>query len=141
MAIATAVTTIIKNMTAADVKDNTRQIQRVMSEKEVKEAVAASDLWSAFDADNAAWRLANPDQPDPQFAFPCAVADIDNITLPERMFVEVRFVAERDDGGSDERVVVGWAQVKGQVAVSAGFFNDLLLIHNYMRSFTNHEPA
>ena len=134
-------------MTAGQVAPNTREWFRVTEAGVVLEAVDAYDAWVAWDnynSDISAWELANPDTDPPREApqvRPASVADRDNITVPESIFVELRFFATHDDPNeSTKSVNVGWVQVMANVTTSAGFFGDLLAVFNALRAMTPYAP-
>lgn len=54
--------------------------------------------WVAFNADQTQWRLDNPNQPDPTLVPHASVADPDNISLAEKLFLQTRFLRYGDDG-------------------------------------------
>ncbi len=137
----------IKDMVAGEVAAETREWFRVTDKATVLSAVNAYNAWVAWDAYNsnqAAWNLANPDT-DPPLEAPevtaAAVADRDNITVPESIFVELRFFAVHDDPNEeDKKVNIGWVQIKANVETSPGFFGDLLEIFNVLRAMTPYAP-
>jgi hypothetical protein len=137
----------IKDMTAGQVAPETREWFRVTDRATVLAAVDAYQAWSAWDeynSDQAAWNLANPDTEPPQeapLAHPAAVADRDNVTVTESIFVELRFFATHTDPNErDLPVNIGWVQVKENVVTSAGFFADLLAVFNALRALTPYAP-
>lgn len=136
-------------MARGQVADETREWFRVTSDADVLAAVDAYDAWVAWDAynsDQAAWNLVNPDTdppPEAPKAYPAAVADRANITDAEGIFVELRFFATHSDPNEkDLPVNVGWVQVMANApGTSAGFFNDLRLIFNALRALTPYAPT
>lgn len=91
-------------MTDGNVADDTEIRHRVFSDDYVKQAVAR---WASFDAGNAAWRIANPGQSDPPHA---AAVDVDNPTVPEKIFVEVRMKLTNDVDSSVKAENSEWRQ-------------------------------
>lgn len=135
----------IKDMTAGEVAPETREWLRVTSASDVLEAVDAYDdwlTWDEYNSNQAAWNLENPDTPPPTEvpkARLAAVVDRNNITVPESIFVELRFFATQPNE-PDKPVNVGWVQVKTNVSTSAGFYGDLLEIFNVLRAMTPYAP-
>ena len=73
-------------------------------------AVAQSDRWLSFDADNAAWRIANPDQDDPTLVPFAATVDAESPTLGEKLFVQARFMVTSSAGGLSSQPAT-WMQI------------------------------
>ena len=74
--------------------------------------IASSNAWISFDADNAAWRIANPGEPDPTEVPFAAAVDPDSPTLMERLFVQTRFMVTHSDNPSRPvREPAQWSQV------------------------------
>lgn len=80
----------VNDMTTAAIPEGTAQYLQI---KSPKGAIAAYARWAAFDADNAAWRLANPGEAIDPTVVPFAEAvDEDNPIIDERMFIQSRFM-------------------------------------------------
>lgn len=87
------------------IADDTELRVRLVSDAHVN---AMADLWSAFDADNAQWRLDHPGQADPPH---CAVAIPASPTNAEKAFVEVRMKVENDLDTTVANEISEWRQI------------------------------
>lgn len=140
-------TAVIKDMVAGQVAGGTRLWYRVADDKEVLGAVDAYDAWvlyDAYDQDRAQWVLDNPDTTPPnevQQVRPATVADRDDITIKEKVFLEVRFFTVHDGGEAPLAVNIGWLQVIANVpGLTAGFWSGLTLGFNAARALTPYAP-
>lgn len=128
-------------MVAGEVADNTRELYRVTSDRDVLIAV---DAWDEYFAEFELWLEGNPgmqlsdykpvwEEESKQIAPDhAAVADREVITDKEALFVEVRFFMDHDDGSPKEAINAPWCQlnstnipglVNGDFAVFPKVFN------------------
>lgn len=127
----------IRNMQSGEIADDTRMIFRIASDSDI---LAAVDAYDEYALDNAAWVLANPNSAVPEFA---EVANRANPTIPEKLFVEVRFIVEFDDDTPPKRKSAPWAQVNSinTPALAATFLQDLGKNFNARRTSLGLDPV
>jgi len=94
-------------MAQGTVPVGTAQYLQVRDPKGDIEAYAA---WLVFDADNAAWRIANPGQPDLTAKPYAAAVDENAPTMSEMLFIQSRFIAIYSDG-TTRAEPAQWAQI------------------------------
>ena len=147
-------TSHIGNMVSGEVADDTREIYRITSDIDVLSAVDSYDKYFAeFEAwleeagnegksisvFQAKWESEHKHKV-PEFA---AVADRDNISDPESVFVEVRFFEVHSDGSKRSAINAPWCQMNSTNinGLVAGDFAIFTKVFNARRAYLGLNPA
>lgn len=101
------ITVHVANMDEANIPMGTAQYLQV---RDPRGAIDQYAEWVSFDADNAAWRLANPGQADPKVCPHAAAVDPENPTMGEKLFIQSRFIATYSTG-EKKTEPAQWAQI------------------------------
>lgn len=101
-----------KPMTDGSVPVGTDIREKILDVNFVKDKIAQTATWVAFNADNSQWHIDHPEAKgiDP-IETHCAATDPDNPTVKEQLFVEVRMQTVDALSGEEVQENSAWRQV------------------------------